>query len=238
MGSHTWVLDPATGALVAEGLGAEEALALAGDLLPAPRPLGCARPVASQPLPAPSGAPGPLLRVARLYHGSVVDGPGRRSVIQLQGCPIRCPGCHVPETHDPAGGVELPVADVVAGALAPSGAPRDGVTITGGEPFFQPGGLLALVRGLRAEGCPHVLCYSGYTLAALRARSERQPPIAEVLATIDLLIDGPFVASAAAGAGLWVGSRNQHVVDLAACRRRRAAPVGRSHRHHNLDVVV
>jgi anaerobic ribonucleoside-triphosphate reductase activating protein len=88
----TWLLDRATGALVAEGLEAEDALALAGDLLPTPRPLGCARPAASPPLPGSSGAPGPALRVARLYHGSLVDGPGRRSVVQLQGCPLRCPG--------------------------------------------------------------------------------------------------------------------------------------------------
>jgi hypothetical protein len=40
---------------------------------------------------------------------------------------LKITGCHVPETHDPAGGVLLPVADVVAAALDPSGAPRDGV---------------------------------------------------------------------------------------------------------------
>ena len=68
----------------------------------------------------------------------------------------------MPETHDPAGGVELPAADVLAAALDSSGAPRDGVTVTGGVPFLQPAGLLALVRGLRAQGCPHVLWYSGY----------------------------------------------------------------------------
>ena len=28
----------------------------------------------------------------RLYHSSVVDGPGRRSVIQVAGCSLRCPG--------------------------------------------------------------------------------------------------------------------------------------------------
>lgn len=28
----------------------------------------------------------------RLYHNSVVDGPGRRSVAQVAGCSIRCPG--------------------------------------------------------------------------------------------------------------------------------------------------
>ena len=32
----------------------------------------------------------PVLRVASLYHASVVEGPGRRSVLQVQGCPLRC----------------------------------------------------------------------------------------------------------------------------------------------------
>lgn len=32
----------------------------------------------------------------RIYHNSVVDGPGRRIVIQVAGCSIRCPGCYVP----------------------------------------------------------------------------------------------------------------------------------------------
>ena len=121
----------------------------------------------------------------------------------------------MPETHDPAGGVELPVVDVVAAALDPAGAPRDGVTITGGEPFFQPAGLLALVRGLRASGCPHLVCYSGYTMGALRARSAREPAVAGVLAAIDALIDGPYVATAASSGGRWTGSGNQRVIALA-----------------------
>jgi len=37
-----WILDPTTGDLVVEGLEAEEALALAGDLLPVPEDLNCA----------------------------------------------------------------------------------------------------------------------------------------------------------------------------------------------------
>jgi len=88
----SWLLDPSTGQLVAEGLTVEEASALAGDLLPAAREIHCARPLAASSLPVASDPCGPTLRVARLYHGSVVDGPGRRSVVQLQGCPLRCPG--------------------------------------------------------------------------------------------------------------------------------------------------
>ena len=44
-----------------------------------------ARPLTSLPLPAPTSRTGPALRVARLYHGSVLDGPGRRSVCQVLG---------------------------------------------------------------------------------------------------------------------------------------------------------
>ena len=92
MSELSWLVDPATGMLVVEGLTAEEASALAGDLLPPAREINCGRPLASPSLPPAIPGSGPVLRVARVYHGSVVDGPGRRSVVQVQGCPIRCPG--------------------------------------------------------------------------------------------------------------------------------------------------
>jgi anaerobic ribonucleoside-triphosphate reductase activating protein len=124
----------------------------------------------------------------------------------------------VPETHDPDGGVPLPVVDVAAAALDPSGAPRDGVTISGGEPFFQPAGLLALVRALRERGCPHLLVYSGYALGALRRRAGREPAVGAVLAAIDVLMDGPYVAARAAGAGQWRGSANQRLLRVGTGR--------------------
>ncbi|MFR2884847.1 MAG: 4Fe-4S cluster-binding domain-containing protein [Merdibacter sp.] len=39
-----------------------------------------------------------------LQVDSFVDGPGIRMVLWTQGCPHHCPGCHNPQTHDPAGG--------------------------------------------------------------------------------------------------------------------------------------
>lgn len=209
MPALTWILDPATGTLVAEGLTEAALFEVAGDLLPAPRRLACGRPLASPPLPIGTHATEVQLRVARIYHGSVVDGPGRRSVVQTQGCPIRCRGCHVPETHALDGGIALDVDAVVSLLLDPAGAPRDGVTVLGGEPFAQPAGLAALLRRLKEQRV-HTVVYSGYTLAALTRRPE--PAVRQALALTDLLIDGPFVAALAAAAGRWRGSRNQRLI--------------------------
>jgi len=209
MREQTWILDPATGVLVAEGLKALEAAALTGDLLPPAQNLNCARPLNSMPLSSEADTGDPTLRVARLYHGSVVDGPGRRSVVQLQGCPIRCRGCFVPETHDPRGGILLTIGEVMKALVDPAGEPRDGITVLGGEPFFQPAGLADLLKELRGRSL-HTVVYSGYTLELLARRQE--PEVWEALHLIDLLVDGPFVAALAEGAGEWRGSRNQRLI--------------------------
>ena len=207
-----WIVDPATGDLVVEGLQVADALELAGDLLPPPRELNCAQPLATAPLPVSgSVASAPVLRVASLYHASVVEGPGRRSVLQVQGCPLRCSlACFVPETHSLDDGVVLPVNVLVEALMDPIGAPRDGVSILGGEPFAQPVGLAALLRRLKARDIQTVV-YTGYTLEVL-ARRAAEPAIRAALELTDLLIDGPFVAALADGAGEWRGSRNQRLI--------------------------
>jgi anaerobic ribonucleoside-triphosphate reductase activating protein len=205
-----WIIDPITGDLVVEGLGVEDAVALTGDLLPHPLELNCARPVANAALPSSGSTSGPVVRAAGLWHGSVVEGPGRRSVLQVQGCPLQCSlACYVPETHSIEGGVVLPVDTLVEALLDPVGAPRDGISVLGGEPFAQPVGLAALLRRLKTRGV-HTVVYSGYTLEALARRPE--PTVRLALEFTDLLIDGPYVEALADGAGEWRGSRNQRLI--------------------------
>jgi hypothetical protein len=83
---------PSDGSAGDRRIEAQEAPALVGDLLPPAQAVNCVRRLSSLPLSPEVDTGGPTLRVARLYHGSVVDGPGRRSVVQFQGCPIRCRG--------------------------------------------------------------------------------------------------------------------------------------------------
>jgi anaerobic ribonucleoside-triphosphate reductase activating protein len=95
------------------------------------------------------------------------------------------------------------------------------VTVTGGEPFDQPGALAALLEGLTVmrRELPQpvdVLCYSGYPLSRL----ERRHP--ELLARADAVVSGPFVRARAEALPLR-GSSNQRVTALTALGRDRYA---------------
>lgn len=218
MSDLTFLLDSITGEVLLEGpeRAPGDALTTATALLGAGRELGCARPPAILPPPAaPSAeiAASICVRAAGYYHHSLTDGPGRRSCALLSGCDLGCAGCWVPHLHDPTGGELVPTGRLADALLDPA-HPRDGVSLLGGEPFGQPEGLLALVRALRDRGCPHILVYSGHTYERLRRHARHRPAIGAVLDAIEVLIDGPYVARLAAGAGPWTGSGNQRVLTL------------------------
>jgi anaerobic ribonucleoside-triphosphate reductase activating protein len=144
----------------------------------------------------------------RLYHNSVVDGPGRRSVIQTAGCSIRCKNCLVPQTWHVQNGMRVPISTIVEDVLARR-HDHDGVTILGGEPFDQPESVAELVSGLKHHGI-HIVLYSGFTIEQLIQR--KLPAIDYTLAHIDLLIDGPFISEKREGASEYRGSRNQRLI--------------------------
>ena len=151
------------------------------------------------------------MRIYGLVQDSIVDGPGFRFSCFVQGCPHRCPGCHNPDSHDPGGGREMAVEEVVAQLL---GNPMtDGLTLSGGEPFAQAEDCLALARAAHAHGL-NVWSYSGWTFEHLRDRgSEAQRAL---LAELDVLVDGPFLLEERTLALPWRGSRNQRVIDVPA----------------------
>jgi anaerobic ribonucleoside-triphosphate reductase activating protein len=143
-----------------------------------------------------------LARVHAIEPRSRANGPGTRFVVWLQGCTLGCPGCFNPSTH-PLGGREVDVASLDFGDV-------EGISLSGGEPMQQPDAALALVEQARARGLS-TLMFSGYTLDEIRA----QPLGPAVLAHLDVLVDGRYVAGERLAAGLR-GSANQRIHLLTA----------------------
>ncbi len=149
------------------------------------------------------------MRIAATVQDSIVDGPGLRFTVFVQGCPHHCPGCHNPETHDSSGGMERPVEEIIAEMYA--NPLTDGLTLSGGEPFTQPAACAALAQAAREKDL-NVWAYSGYTLQQLLSMPEAQP----LLAALDVLVDGPFLLSQRSLELPWRGSRNQRILDVPA----------------------
>ena len=145
-----------------------------------------------------------------LYHNSVVDGPGRRSVIRVAGCSLRCPGCYVPETHKHENGSLVPISPIINEIVA-NRPKHDGVTILGGEPFDQAASVAELVSRLNKLGL-HIAVYTGNTIDTLIGKKDKN--VDYILTHIDLLIDEPFVRRLQKDASEYAGSSNQKMIAI------------------------
>jgi len=157
------------------------------------------------------------MRIAEITSPSYVDGPGARTVVRVQGCSIHCPGCQNQCLWPADGGMEFDEG-VLADLLTESRLP---ITITGGEPFDQPGALVFLLTLVRAQ-CPnrHIVVYTGYAFEQL-VQSHRYA-VLEALAQIDVLVDGPYVEALDHDGLQYRGSSNQRVIDMRATFRQPA----------------
>ena len=149
-----------------------------------------------------------MLNLSGIISDSIVDGPGIRTTIFCQGCPHHCEGCHNPETWDFGCGTDVPVEDLVE--IVRRNPLCRGVTFSGGAPFAQAAGFAKLARLLKEKGY-EVASYSGYTFEALLEGSEDQK---ELLSSIDILIDGPFLLAQKSLEVPCRGSRNQRILDV------------------------
>ncbi len=154
---------------------------------------------------------GDCIRIAGLVEESIVDGPGIRFVVFTQGCPHNCPGCHNQNTHDPNGGYIMDIEDIVKKIR--KNKLVQGVTISGGDPFYRPKEVLNLVKRLKNFNY-HVVVYSGYTLEELIEKAKSNDDIKNLLLHIDILIDGRFEKDKQDYTLKFRGSSNQRIIDM------------------------
>ncbi|MDR2007712.1 MAG: anaerobic ribonucleoside-triphosphate reductase activating protein [Alphaproteobacteria bacterium] len=148
------------------------------------------------------------LKIAGREPNSIVDGLGMRYVIFFQGCPHHCHGCHNMETWNIKGGIsssienEINLIEKYIGYI-------DGITISGGDPFFQYENLLALTKAIKQAYNLNIWVYTGYTLEEIQSNN-----MSEGLDYIDVLVDGKFIQSQKSPKLPFVGSSNQRVIRL------------------------
>ncbi|MBL8027105.1 MAG: radical SAM protein [Fibrobacteres bacterium] len=93
-------------------------------------------------------------RVANIQRFCLHDGPGIRTTVFLQGCPLQCAYCHNPAMQPREGGRSMSVEEVMMQVERdiPFYRSEGGLTLSGGEPLMQAAFSAALLEAARMRG--------------------------------------------------------------------------------------
>ncbi|MDR1226756.1 MAG: anaerobic ribonucleoside-triphosphate reductase activating protein [Prevotellaceae bacterium] len=151
------------------------------------------------------------MKILEAYRETIADGYGLRYSVYLSGCEHSCRGCHNPQSQDPQNGSLLTEERLRQMADDVNSNPLlDGITLSGGDPFFFPKSLFVLLKELKDRTNQNIWCYTGYTYEFLLAN----PDYSACLPYIDVLVDGPFVKEKLSPHLHFVGSSNQRILKL------------------------
>ncbi len=143
------------------------------------------------------------------FHGtSYANGPGARSVIWVQGCPLHCPGCFNPLTHSFSRGTRVKT-NTLAQQILSRERHIEGITITGGEPLAQPDAVTELLVTVRRRSSLSVVLFTGYELDEL-PRAFNAAVVSRLIRHVDVLIAGRYDQRRRLASGLR-GSANKTV---------------------------
>jgi len=148
-----------------------------------------------------------LLRIAGIVNDSIVDGPGLRLTIFVQGCKRNCYNCHNPQTHDLNGGKLIDIEEIIK--MIDKNILLDGVTFSGGEPFLQTIPLTIFAKKIKERNL-NLIVYTGFKWEEL-IKDEQN---IKLLKYVDYLIDGEFINSLKSLELNFKGSSNQRVIDV------------------------
>ena len=152
-----------------------------------------------------------MLHYLYTYPETIVDGVGIRFSIYLAGCSHRCKGCHNPESWNPSAGFPLTETAIKTMIDQINANPLlDGITFSGGDPFYNPKEFLPVIRKFHEYTKLNIWCYTGYTYETLLADPLRRP----ILDYIDVLVDGKFEQALYSPYLEFRGSSNQRILKL------------------------
>ncbi|MDE5998214.1 MAG: anaerobic ribonucleoside-triphosphate reductase activating protein [Muribaculaceae bacterium] len=144
-----------------------------------------------------------MYRILNIIKGTTVDGPGFRTAIYFAGCRHQCPGCHNPQSWDFNGGTEMSLQELMSIIEEED----FDVTLTGGDPLYNPAEIAILARKIKESG-HKVWLYTGFTIEEIIA----SPSLSLPLPYIDTIVDGPFIESLRDTDLHFRGSSNQRII--------------------------
>ena len=141
------------------------------------------------------------MRIAGTLSCSLVNGYGVRYVIFCQGCTHHCVGCQNPETWDLKGGKEISVEELVKDILKHRRI--DGVTLSGGDPFYQQDECVSLLKLLPEH--LDIWIYTGFKYEDIKDTQLAQ--------MADYIVVGKFEQDKKI-TGKMYGSSNQRIINI------------------------
>ena len=160
------------------------------------------------------------MHYCEIKNCDIANGTGVRVSLFVSGCTNHCEECFQPETWDFCYGQPFTkeVEDKIIEMLRPDYI--TGLTLLGGEPFEPKNQreLLPFVRRVREElPNKNIWAFSGFTLDKELWRDGSYPRCEvtdELLALIDVLVDGRFVNALKNIRLKFRGSENQRIIDM------------------------
>lgn len=161
------------------------------------------------------------MNYAEIKYCDIANGSGVRTTLFVSGCRLHCEGCFNAVAWDFNAGNPFTreVEDEILASLEPFYV--DGLSVLGGEPT-EPENAAALAPFLervrkRFGRTKSIWMYSGRTWDQLTGAGDHaSPDMDRILACLDILVDGPWIASQYDITLRFRGSANQRLIDVPA----------------------
>lgn len=150
------------------------------------------------------------MNYAKIKYFCIANGPGVRTALFVQGCPIHCKGCFNQDTWDFRGGkhfvksTQREIFDSMNEHIA-------GLSILGGEPLvhWNEPDVTKLAKDFKQQFPDKTIwLWTGYEWDKVQH--------SDIMQYIDVCVAGPYVEETRDLSLAYCGSRNQEVIDVKA----------------------
>lgn len=148
-----------------------------------------------------------------ITHDDMNNGDGLRVVLWVAGCNHHCKDCQNPVTWNHADGIPFGLKDKEELYRELKKDYIAGITFSGGDPL-HPSNRSAvddLMQAVKRDfPTKTIWVYTGYTWEEVM----QDPVMAGMMKSVDVLVDGKFIAELKDVNYPWAGSTNQRVIDV------------------------